>query len=79
MISNASSGYSIEENLIRGLDSNDSSQFVSRLSVASFSLAAHLRRPLTCIGGVGNPVVERFSQKNVPDPQVQCKACTLYL
>lgn len=78
-ISNVSSGYSIEENLITGLNSNSSSQFVSRLSLASFSLAAHLHRPLTCVGRVGNPVVEHSSQKDVPDPQVQCKACYVHL
>ena len=72
-ITNTSLEYSIEEELLSGLDFNMSSQLVSRLSILSFSLSAHLHSPLACIGGVANPVLERFTRKNVPHPLVQCK------
>lgn len=65
-------GYSVDQT--RGQDNETSYRVTSVLNVTSFSLSAYLRSPFTCIGRVGNPVVERAIMRNVSDLRVQCKS-----
>ena len=74
IISNGTSGspeYSVEER--REVETDNSSRVVSVLNTTSYSVTAHVRGGFSCVGSIGNPVIERVVTRSVMDVRVQCK------
>ena len=47
------------------------------LTVISFSVSENLCNPFSCVGIVGNPVVQYSTMNKVTNLQLQCKLTTL--
>ena len=50
----------------------NSFRVVSTLTVASFSVLDNLCSPFSCVGIVGNPVVQYNTMVNITNLQLQC-------
>ena len=70
IIGNTGQEYSVTE--MRGFVSKNLFRVVSVLTATSFSISTYLSNPFSCVGSVGNPVVEHSTMNNVTNLQIQC-------
>ena len=68
----ASNGRDYSVNETRESESENLFRVVSALTATSFSISAYLCNPFSCVGNVGNPVVEYSAMNNVKNLQIQC-------
>ena len=64
--------FSVEERR-EGDQADNTSRVVSVLNITSLSVTTHVRGGFSCVGSIGNPILERVVTRNVMNLRVQRK------